>query len=112
MKFDKLIQKTLNESGWDSWLDRHNPAEQEDEEICDKCDEPMEYRGEAEQDEDGNVSHSGSWHCPNCEAHADYQCVECGHILDEIKDTDAETGMWHPCPKCGDTQTTDKLNQD
>jgi len=81
MKFDKLIQKIMNE-GYDEWLAFDgNPLEDEDPE-CSNCGCPLVWGDDGEPEE-----------CPECHP-------RCSHCKEEIEEQDEEgrnSGVCHVC---------------
>ena len=51
----------------DRWLNAGNPADEEDDEICDVCGECMEYEEDVDVDEDSGRAYvcGGGWCCTN-----------------------------------------------
>lgn len=56
-------------AGYDDWLQKGNPAEEPDDEICETCGEIMEYEDGVDVDEETGKAYLcfGGWTCPKCD---------------------------------------------
>lgn len=53
---------------YDNWLQKGNPADEPDDEICEECGAIMEYEDDVDVDEETGKPYisGGSFTCPNC----------------------------------------------